>query len=107
MFVIKIVLAYDDDKYDWVGAFMFGSIVSCTDAVAVLALLKDVGAPKKFNTLLEGESLLNDGTSMVLFTVATEVYKGTAKGAFAPISLFCQLTFGGVILGIIFGFIAI
>lgn len=46
---------------------MFGSILSCTDTIAVLSLLKEVGAPKKLNSLIEGESLLNDGTCMVLF----------------------------------------
>jgi NhaP-type Na+/H+ or K+/H+ antiporter len=37
--------------------------------VAVVAMLKDLGASKKINTLIEGESLLNDGTAMVLFSV--------------------------------------
>jgi NhaP-type Na+/H+ or K+/H+ antiporter len=51
------------------GALLFGSIVSATDPVAVVAMLKDLGASKKINTLIEGESLLNDGTAMVLFSV--------------------------------------
>ena len=55
---------------------MFGSILSCTDTVAVLSLLKEVGAPKKFNSLIEGESLLNDGTCMVLFQISSELVKG-------------------------------
>jgi NhaP-type Na+/H+ or K+/H+ antiporter len=55
---------------------MFGSILSCTDTVAVLALLKEVGAPKKFNSLIEGESLLNDGACMVLFYIASLLVKG-------------------------------
>ena len=46
---------------------MFGSILSCTDTVAVLAVLKDCGATKKFTSLIEGESLLNDAACMVLF----------------------------------------
>lgn len=50
---------------------MFGSILSCTDTVAVLALLKEIGAPKKFNSLIEGESLLNDGSCMVLFQISS------------------------------------
>lgn len=51
------------------GALVFGSIVSATDPVAVVALLKELGASKKLSTLIEGESLLNDGTATVLFTV--------------------------------------
>lgn len=49
---------------------MFGSVLSCTDTVAVLALLKEAGAPRKFNSLIEGESLFNDGSCMVLFTIS-------------------------------------
>jgi NhaP-type Na+/H+ or K+/H+ antiporter len=46
---------------------MFGSIVSCTDPIAVVALLKELGAPKKFNTVIEGESLINDATGMIMY----------------------------------------
>lgn len=69
MFCIKNVLLYNDDYYTWTGAFMFGSIVSCTDPIAVVALLKELGASKKFNTIIEGESLINDATGMILFTI--------------------------------------
>ena len=54
MFGLKLVLNYDESYYTWIGAFLFGSILSCTDTVAVLALLKEAGAPKKFNSLIEG-----------------------------------------------------
>lgn len=53
----------------FIGALVFGSIVSATDPVAVVALLKELGASKRLSTLIEGESLLNDGTAMVLFAV--------------------------------------
>ena len=52
---------------------MFGSILSCTDTVAVIALLKEIGAPKKFNSLIEGESLLNDASCMVLLIISSVV----------------------------------
>ena len=66
MLSIKLVLLYDDDHYTWKSAVMFGSILSSTDTVAVLSILKEIGAPKKLNSLIEGESLLNDGACMVL-----------------------------------------
>ena len=53
---------------------MFGSVVSCTDPIAVVALLKELGAPKKFNMLIEGESLINDATGMVLYTISSVFY---------------------------------
>lgn len=52
MFSIKAIIRYDDSCYTWPEAFMFGSVLSCTDTVAVLALLKEAGAPRKFNSLI-------------------------------------------------------
>ena len=54
MISIKAIIQYDDKFYSWPEAFMFGSVLSCTDTVAVLALLKEAGAPRKFNSLIEG-----------------------------------------------------
>jgi NhaP-type Na+/H+ and K+/H+ antiporter len=48
---------------------MFGALISATDPVAVVALLKDVGASKRLGTIIEGESLLNDGSAFVLFLI--------------------------------------
>ena len=50
-------------------AIFFGAIASATDPVAVVALLKELGAPKELGHLIEGESLFNDGTAMVIFNV--------------------------------------
>jgi NhaP-type Na+/H+ or K+/H+ antiporter len=50
-------------------AFMLGSILSATDPVAVVAILKELGASQKLGTIIEGESLMNDGTAMVAFEV--------------------------------------
>ena len=54
-------------ELDWSPSFMLGAIVSATDPVAVVAMLKSLGASIKFQTVIEGESLLNDGTAMVFF----------------------------------------
>jgi NhaP-type Na+/H+ or K+/H+ antiporter len=48
---------------------MYGSIISATDPVAVVSLLNTLGASKRITTMIEGESLLNDGTAMVLFLI--------------------------------------
>lgn len=48
---------------------MFGALISATDPVAVVALLKEVGASKRLGTIIEGESLLNDGSAFVLFRI--------------------------------------
>ena len=57
--------AYDSSR--WVYALMFGGLISATDPVAVVALLQELGTSKKFSTLVDGESLLNDATGLVCF----------------------------------------
>ncbi len=57
------------------GALTFASVVCATDPVAVVALLKELNAPLKFSVLLEGESLLNDGTAMVFLVMFSTIYK--------------------------------
>jgi NhaP-type Na+/H+ or K+/H+ antiporter len=66
--VIKYMLGYGH-FFTWSEALMFGSILSATDPVAVVALLKELGVNRKLSTLIEGESLLNDGTALVVFEV--------------------------------------
>ena len=53
-------------NWGWQWSLITGTILSATDPVAVTAVLHDLGAPEKLATMIEGESLLNDGTAMVL-----------------------------------------
>ena len=62
----KFCLPYD---WSWEYALTFGSILAATDPVAVVSLLKSVGASPKLTMLISGESLLNDGTAIVLFVL--------------------------------------
>lgn len=56
-------------EWSWALCLMFGALISATDPVAVVALLKEVSSRKRLETLIEGESLLNDGTAIVFFTL--------------------------------------
>ena len=96
------ILDYSD-VLSWGDALLLGSILSATDPVAVVALLKEVGASKKLATLIEGESLLNDGTAMVLFTVILEIAKGNDVGVDYVAFSFMRMSFGGTLLGLIAG----
>ena len=58
-----------DWSWGWPAALVFGALISATDPVAVVALLREVGAPKRLALLVEGESLLNDGAAIVVYTV--------------------------------------
>jgi len=55
--------------WSWPTCLMFGGILSATDPVAVVSLLKELGVSERLGTLIEGESLLNDGTAIVVFDV--------------------------------------
>jgi len=91
--------------WGWPMALMFGAVVSATDPVAVVALLKELGASKKLGTLIEGESLLNDGTAIVIFMVIYLPIIGVATAS--PLVEFGRVAFGGTLLGIIIGGVTI
>jgi len=73
--MMRYVLGYDGE-FTWEAALLYGSIISATDPVAVVCLLKELGASKRLATMIEGESLLNDGTAMVVFLVLIEIVEG-------------------------------
>ncbi len=62
--------------FTWRHALVFGAIISATDPIAVVAIFKSLGVPKRLSVLLEGESLLNDGTAIVFFTLSLALVTG-------------------------------
>lgn len=91
-------------------ALLFGSLISATDPVAVIALFKELGAPKQLAVLVEGESLFNDATAIVVFNIilglilagagfsAATVQQGTAN--------FLVNFIGGIAVGAVVGWLA-
>lgn len=92
--------------WDWQIALIFGAVVSATDPVAVVSLLKELGASKKLGTLIEGESLLNDGTAIVIFMVFLTSITGVVTET-SPVVEFFIVSFGGIIVGLVIGFVSI
>ncbi len=90
--------------WGWPVALLFGTVISATDPVAVVALLKDLGASKKLGTLIEGESLLNDGSAIVIFMVLLTGITGQVAGN-SPVVEFLKVAFGGALLGVVIGYI--
>lgn len=87
-------------------ALLFGSLISATDPVAVLALFKELGAPKRLTLIFEGESLFNDGTALALFLVLLGIaVEMSGGGESAHQSLFAMAThaahFGTVTTGVL------
>jgi NhaP-type Na+/H+ or K+/H+ antiporter len=96
--------------WEWELALLFGALISATDPVAVVALLKEVSSRKRLETLIEGESLLNDGTAIVLFTLFLTMYLSTTNNEFSFVSVVGEFSFVvmfGLVIGVIFGYIAI
>ncbi|MGR8929565.1 MAG: cation:proton antiporter [Gammaproteobacteria bacterium] len=87
-------------------ALLFGALISATDPVAVIALFHELGAPRRLTVLVEGESLFNDATAIVLFNILLGF---VLSGQFDPaeslsaIGEFIRIFFGGTLLGCIFG----
>ena len=103
-FIFKNILGYEEQDLTWYEACALGCVLSATDPVAVVALLKELGASVHFNHLVEGESLLNDGTAMVFFLLFMGLVKGEAPSVLGVVSNFIQLSVGGPILGLVIGF---
>ncbi|MEO8604079.1 MAG: Na+/H+ antiporter [bacterium] len=64
--------------FTWRHAMVFGALLAATDPIAVVGLFKNLGAPKRLRMLIEGESLLNDGTSIVFFSIVLGLVVGGA-----------------------------
>ena len=101
-------------QWTWPIALMFGALVSATDPVAVVALLKEQSSRKRMETLIEGESLLNDGTAIVLFTLfyglAIVASQATGAESFTLLPVIGQFVWVvslGVAIGAIIGWICI
>jgi len=95
--LLKATLPYD---WGWGSSLMLGSILSATDPVAVVALLKEVGASKRLGHIIEGESLVNDGTAIVVFSLLNEIAKGAEKSAGEVATFFLWVPFGSVAVGV-------
>lgn len=99
-------LAFVGVQIPFMVALLFGALISATDPVAVLALFKEYGAPRRLSLIFEGESLFNDATAVALFLVLLEVarfgYHGFDTILHGTVT-FTSMLVGGVLFGILIG----
>ncbi len=85
-----------------IACLLLGAICSATDPVAVVAIFKEVGAPKRLAILVEGESLFNDATAIVVFTLLLAMLTGEGGiSLLGGVGSFLKVFIGGVVVGFV------
>jgi CPA1 family monovalent cation:H+ antiporter len=90
----------------WPAAFVLGAVVSPTDPVAATGVLREIGAPGRLATILEGESLINDGTALSVFKLAAGALGAAAFHAWSGALEFVWIVCGGTAIGLACGWIS-
>lgn len=91
-------------QFDLIYCLLFGALISPTDPIAVLAIVKKLHAPRRISTQIEGESLFNDGFGLVIFvTLFTIAFGDEAPTVLGVGHLFLQEAIGGITYGFVLG----
>ena len=91
----------------WASGMLLGAILAATDPIAVVSLMRQMRAPSGLSTILEGESLFNDGTGVAVFTaVLATILSGSPSFSDAAVR-FLEITLGGTAIGLAVGFLGL
>ncbi|XP_057777702.1 sodium/hydrogen exchanger 8 isoform X3 [Salvia miltiorrhiza] len=97
---LKLAFPYN---WSWKTSLLLGGLLSATDPVAVVALLKELGASKKLSTIIEGESLMNDGTAIVVYQLFYRMVLGWNFNWGGLVKFLSRVSLGAVAMGLAFG----
>lgn len=105
--VIAVVARYCLPGFSWAEGFLLGAIISPTDASATTSIIKKLGAPRRLTSILEGESMVNDATGLIVYRFSLAA---VLTGAFSfgdAIGDFCIIASGGVLIGLLVGYVGL
>jgi CPA1 family monovalent cation:H+ antiporter len=101
LYALTLILGIN---FAFIYCLLFGSLISPTDPIAVLAIVKKLNAPRRISTQIEGESLFNDGFGLVIFVTLFTIAFGNETPTINSVAmLFAQEAIGGIIYGLALG----
>ncbi len=105
--VVAVVAHATVPGLGWAEAAVLGAVLAPTDAVAAIAIFRRIGGPERVRLLVEGESMINDGTALVLYSIALGVATGGAFSIGDAALEFVAVSVGGLAVGLAVGFLSI
>jgi CPA1 family monovalent cation:H+ antiporter len=93
--------------FAWFPALFAGVILAITDTVSVIAVFKEVPVPSRLSTIVEGESLFNDGVALVLFSLIASVYTFGSISFLEGLQQLTVVIVGGTLIGLGFGYLSV
>ncbi len=91
------------DAIEFAGAMVFGALISATDPISVLAIFRTLGVDHRLAIIVEAESLFNDGTAIVVFTIVLGVATGTGISLGGAVWEFVRVTGFAILVGVLVG----
>lgn len=104
-FVVGVIFKWLFPEFSWALAFAFGAIISPPDAIAATTILKRFSISNRLRTILEGESLINDASALVLYKIAVVAALSGSFSFSEGCIEFIKTVSGGIVVGFILGYI--